>query len=89
MIEKDTDPSCFSIKYPLNSKVRYIMVYRAKKTSKIDINNPSQIIEKITLAANTDSIFVTIPMTKPDENNTCAITFIDYFGNESAATILN
>jgi hypothetical protein len=88
-IEKDMDTSCFSIKYPMNSKVRYIMVYRAKKASKIDINNPSQIIEKITLAAKSDSILVTIPIKKPDENNTCAITFVDFYGNESAATILN
>jgi hypothetical protein len=65
------------------------MVYRAKKTFKIDVNNPSQIIDKITLAEKCDSFKVTIPVKKEDENNTCAITFIDFYGNESEATIVN
>jgi hypothetical protein len=65
------------------------MIYRAKKTSKIDVNNPSQIIDKITLAEKCDSFKVTIPIKKADENNSCAITFIDYYGNESEATIVN
>jgi len=73
----------------LNSKVRYIMVYRAKKTSKIDVNNPSQIIEKINLTEKSDSIKVCVPMKKSDENSACAITFIDFYGNESAATTVN
>jgi uncharacterized lipoprotein YddW (UPF0748 family) len=88
-IERDSVNSCFTVKYPLNSKVRYIMVYRAKKTSKIDINNPSQIIDKITLTEKQDTIIVNIPTKKPDENNACAITFVDFYGNESAATIIN
>jgi hypothetical protein len=65
------------------------MVYRAKKSFKIDVNNPSQIIDKITLAEKCDSFKVTIPVKKEDENNTCAITFIDFYGNESEATIIN
>ncbi|WP_338408592.1 family 10 glycosylhydrolase [uncultured Flavobacterium sp.] len=89
IISKDSLNSSCTIKYPTDLKVRYIMVYRAKKTFTIDINNPSQIIEKINLAAKTDSILVTIPMKKVDEESACAITFIDYYGNESAATIIN
>lgn len=88
-ISKDTTNSNFTIKYPLNNKVRYIMVYRAKKTSKIDVNNPSQIIEKITLIEKGDSINVCVPTKKPDENSACAVTFIDFYGNESAATTVN
>jgi hypothetical protein len=88
-IEKDTATSCFSIKYPLNSKVRYIMVYRAKKTSKIDINNPSQIIEKITIPEKNETITINLPIKKRDENSACAVTFIDFYGNESEATMIN
>jgi hypothetical protein len=65
------------------------MVYRAKKSFKIDVNNPSQIIDKITLVEKCDTFKVTIPVKKEDENNTCAITFIDFYGNESEATIVN
>ncbi|MBA4320660.1 MAG: glycosyl hydrolase [Flavobacterium sp.] len=88
-VEKETANSCFSIKYPLNSKVRYIMVYRADKHSKIDVNNPSQIIDKITLAAKSDIILVNIPIKKEDENSALALTFVDFFGNESSPTLLN
>jgi uncharacterized lipoprotein YddW (UPF0748 family) len=88
-ISKDTTNSSFTIKYPLNSKVRYLMVYRSKKSFKIDINNPSQIIQKITLTQKGDSIEINIPAKKWDENSNCAITFVDYYGNESEATTVN
>ena len=88
-ISKDSINSSCTIKYPSNCQVRYVMVYRAKKTFKIDVNNPSQIIDKITLAEKCDTFNVTIPIRKEDENNSCAITFIDFYGNESEATILN
>ena len=88
-ISKDSINSSCTIKYPSNCQVRYVMVYRAKKTFKIDVNNPSQIIYKITLAEKCDTFNVTIPIKKADENNSCAITFIDYYGNESEATIVN
>ena len=88
-ISKDSINSSCTVKYPSNCQVRYVMVYRAKKTFKIDVNNPSQIIDKITLAEKCDTFNVTIPVKKEDENNTCAITFIDFYGNESEATIVN
>lgn len=88
-ISKDTITSSFTIKYPLNSKVRYIMVYRAKKTFKIDVNNPSQIIEKIAFTEKSGNINIIVPTKKWDENRACAITFIDFFGNESQATLVN
>ncbi len=88
-ISKEITNSSFTIKYPLNSKVRYIMVYRSKKSFKLDINNPSQIIQKITLTQKGDSIKINIPAKKWDENSNCAITFIDYYGNESDATTVN
>jgi uncharacterized lipoprotein YddW (UPF0748 family) len=88
-ISKDSINSSCTVKYPSNCQVRYVMVYRAKKTFKIDVNNPSQIIDKITLGKKCDTFKVTIPIRKEDENNSCAITFIDFYGNESEATILN
>jgi uncharacterized lipoprotein YddW (UPF0748 family) len=88
-ISKDSSNSSCSIKYPSNCQVRYVMVYRAKKTHTININNPSQIVDKITLGEKCDTFKVPIPIKKADENNTCAITFIDFYGNESEATIVN
>jgi hypothetical protein len=39
--------STVTLNYPLLSKIRYVMVYSAKDSAKLDINNPSQIVDKI------------------------------------------
>lgn len=86
-----TDPtsSRFTVQYPMYSKVRYVMVYGAEPNSKIDINNPSHIIDKIAFKDNIDTVEVVIPAYKLNKNTSCAITFIDYYGNESEATLVN
>ncbi len=84
-ISKDTTYCIFSLKIPLNTKVRYAMVYGAKKSNIIDTNDPSQIIEKVVFDGNQ----ICIPSQNIGNIQTCAITFIDYFGNESVATIVN
>ena len=81
--------SSFNVTYPLYSKVRYVMVYGAKFNSKIDVNDPSQIIDKIAFKDNIDTVEVVIPTYKLDKNKTCAITFIDFYGNESQPTLVN
>ncbi len=78
-----------SIKNPTDYKVRYVMVYRAKNNFENDINNPSQIIQKVAVAKNCDSISVSISGKKSEDNGNCYITFIDYFGNESEPTKVN
>ncbi|TDE30496.1 MULTISPECIES: glycoside hydrolase family 10 protein [Flavobacterium] len=85
----DPISSRFNVTYPLYSKVRYVMVYGAKFNSKIDVNDPSQIIDKIAFKDNIDTVEVVIPTYKLDKNTTCAITFIDFYGNESEATLVN
>ena len=87
--EKDHSKTTFSFKYPLNSKVRYIVVYRAKRASKIDINDPSQIIDKITLGTNEENIIVPIQTQKENDHSSYAFTYIDFYGNESSPTIVN
>ena len=88
-ISKDSINSSFTIKYPLNPSMRFIVVYRGKKTLNIDKNDPSQIIDKIALGEKSYSINIIVPLKKSDENNTCAVTFVDYYGNESEATTVN
>jgi uncharacterized lipoprotein YddW (UPF0748 family) len=77
-----------TLDYPLNSKVRYVMVYGVKNCPTIDINNPSQIIDKIAFNEKKDSISITISKSYLEKNNSCALTFIDYYGNESQPTFL-
>jgi hypothetical protein len=53
--------STVTLNYPLLSKIRYVMVYSAKDSAKLDINNPSQIVDKIAFEQRKDSISITIP----------------------------
>ena len=79
----------FSVQSPMHSKIRYVVVYASSFGLPIDINNPSQIIEKVAYEPNSDTAEIVIPSYKLDKNSNCAITFIDYFGNESVATIVD
>lgn len=88
-IVKNTVSSSFNVKSPLNSKIRYVIVYGSNATTTIDINDPSQIIEKIPFQEKSNAIEVIIPTSKLDKNNSCAITFIDFYGNESQPTLVN
>ncbi len=66
------------------------MVYRAKEASRIDTNDPSQIIDKIALNANNDLILVHIPNNhENDDGSSFAFTYVDFYGNESTPTIVN
>ncbi|WP_369753592.1 glycoside hydrolase family 10 protein [Flavobacterium sp. WC2409] len=78
--------STYTLNYPLNSKIRYVMVYEAKNGAKLDLNDPSQIIDKIAFKEKKDTISIVIPKTTEDKNTTYAVSFIDFFGNESKAT---
>ena len=83
------DSFLLNIKYPLNSKVRYVVVYCAKNKAQIDVNDPSQIIDKIAFKEKSDAITITLPKYKLDTNTTCEITFIDFYGNESIGSIID
>ena len=87
-IVTDSLSTRFNVQYPLYSKVRYLMVYSAPSSIKIDINDATQISNKIAYKQNSDIVEVVIPTNKLDKNATYAITFIDYYGNESEPTEL-
>jgi hypothetical protein len=48
------------------------MVYSAKDSAKLDINNPSQIVDKIAFEQRKDSISITIPQRLLEKNTNCA-----------------
>ena len=86
----NNENSCtYTLNYPLESKVRYVMVYGAKNNSKIDVNDPSQIIDKIAFTEKKDAINIVIKNNLLDPNYNYAISFVDFYGNESEATLLN
>jgi hypothetical protein len=65
------------------------MVYEAKNGAKIDLSDPSQIIDKIAFKEKKDTISIVIPKNNLDKNNTYALSFIDFYGNESRATLVS
>lgn len=78
--------STYTLNYPVNNKIRYVMVYEAKDGSKLDLNDPSQIIDKIAIQERKDTISVVIPKNPVNKNSTYALSFIDFYGNESKPT---
>lgn len=84
----DDDYTTYTINYPTKSKMRYVLVYGSKNSEKIDVNNPSQIIDKIAFKEKKDSISIVIKRKKLEINNSYALSFIDFYGNESEATLL-
>ncbi|MGL2993474.1 glycoside hydrolase family 10 protein [Flavobacterium sp. TSSA_36] len=86
--QKDSANYHLTIKMPLNTKVRYVMVYGATNDSKIDSNKPQQILKKQFVAPKTESIQINIPCNNLIKINTFAITFIDLYGNESKESVV-
>ncbi|MCC9071293.1 family 10 glycosylhydrolase [Flavobacterium sp. F-65] len=86
---KDSVNYSFNVKYPLNTKVRYMVVYGAESEAKIDINDPSQIIDKLTVHEIDGSIYFVLSEKTMKRYKACAITFIDYYANESTPTIID
>lgn len=83
-----SEKAIITIKYPEVSKIRYILVYGATNKLEIDTNNPSYIIDKIQLKEKRTAITIEIPRVYLDKNNCSAISFIDFYGNESQATLV-
>jgi hypothetical protein len=86
---KDSNCTTYTLTYPANSKVRYVMVYSAKNAVKIDVNNPNQIIDKFPLKEKEDPINIVIQNSDLINSSSYAVTFIDFYGNESLPTVLN
>ena len=87
--QKDKLQYQFKIKTPLNTKVRYVVIYAAKNKSQIDLNDPSQIIEKYTFDEKASENCIILASHKMESFSTLAFTFIDVYGNESSATPLD
>jgi len=86
---KDSLKYYFNIKSPLNTKVRYMVVYGADHISRINTNDATQMIDKILVHEIDGTISFSIPAEKMNQYKACAVTFIDYFANESTPTTID
>ena len=87
-INNQSPNTVVTLDFPKQSKIRYVLVYGVTDKNPIDVNNPSQIIDKIALNTSNDSITVNIPKLYLEKHNNCAVSFVDFYGNESQATLL-
>ena len=89
-ISEDTTHFYIAFQRPkILSKVRYIVVYAAKNSAKININDPSQIIEKIAVAEENNEFNIEVPINKVGDKKSLAFTFVDYYANESPQTVID
>lgn len=89
-ITKDTSNYYISFQKPKQlAKVRYIIVYGAKDVSKININDASQIIDKIAVTEENEAFNIEVADYKMIGKTAFAFTFVDYYANESPETIID
>jgi len=89
-ITKDTTHYYISFQKPKQlAKVRYIVVYGAKDVSKININDASQILDKIAVTEENEVFNIEVPDYKMIGKTAFAFTFVDYYANESPETIID
>ena len=79
----------FSFKKTQSDQIRYIIVYSTENNTKLDSNDPSQIVEKVFIDAKSESIKYCISKDKLNDSKKVAFTFIDFYGNESIPEIVN
>jgi uncharacterized lipoprotein YddW (UPF0748 family) len=68
-------------------KIRYIVLYGSEQKNLIDSNDPSQIIDKISINCTENTFSISVPIDKIQYKSSLGFTYIDYFGNESKVTI--
>jgi hypothetical protein len=65
------------------------MVYGAKDVSKININDASQILDKIAVTEENEAFNIEVADYKMIGKTAFAFTFVDYYANESPETIID
>lgn len=70
-------------------KIRHVVLYATEIEIPIDLNDPSQIIEKTNCNVLENAFQITIPTEKLKNKSHFALTFIDYYGNESQAAFVS
>lgn len=89
-VAKDTTTYYITLQKPSKlTQVRYIVVYAAKNSSKINTEDASQIIDKITVFEENNEYNIEVPLYKMAGKKALAFTFVDYFANESPETVID
>jgi hypothetical protein len=85
-IKIEMDTARVTLNYPTKDKVRYVVLYGAINTAKLDVI-PRYILDKIAFKEKRDTINISIPKNYL-EKNSCAITFIDFLETKASQLLL-
>jgi hypothetical protein len=89
-ITKDTASYYISFQKPQQlNQVRYIIVYAAKNSTKINTSDATQIMEKIAVVEENNQFSIEVPAYKMIGKTAFAFTFVDYYANESPETVID
>ena len=83
--QKDSVQTEYTLIYPDEINIRYLMVYQARTKAEINTEDATQIFDKIFIYKKEKEFIIALKNT----DNIYALSFTDYYGNETAATILD
>jgi hypothetical protein len=83
---KDKNDLVISLQ-PTRNKVRYVVCYASEANVTLNSDDPSQIIDKFLVNKNNSGLSIRVPMNAIENKSNFALSYIDYYGNESKEVI--
>jgi hypothetical protein len=81
-VTKDKNELIISLQ-PTRNNVRYVVFYGTDTNSTINSDEPSHIIDKFLVFKNNNRLSIRVPIAALENKSTFALSYIDYYGNES------
>jgi hypothetical protein len=67
--------------------VRYVVFYGTEATTTINSDDPSHILDKFLVFKSNNRLSIKVPIALLENKSNFALSYIDYFGNESKEII--
>jgi hypothetical protein len=72
---------------PTRNNVRYVVFYGTDTNSIINSDDPSHILDKFFIIKNNNRLSIRVPIAAIENKSNFALSYIDYYGNESKEII--
>lgn len=72
---------------PTRNNVRYVVMYGTETNTMIDSEDPSHIVDKFFVRKNNNHLSIRVPIAAIEKKSNFALSFIDFYGNESKEII--
>ena len=83
---KDKNELVISLQ-PTRNPVRYVVFYGVDATAEVNSDDPSHILDKYLVLKNNNRLSIRVPIAILENKSKFALSYIDYFGNESKEII--